>query len=132
MLTYILFNISDTDLKTRQIPNRYIIAICVFALACAASGLTNFSVSNINIALAILILSSLFVGMGDAKLFAALSLIFGPSIFIIAFLSFSLAGAFCLLNVLTKNLNMKDSIAFAPFIAAVTLAFWIGELANVQ
>lgn len=125
MLTYILFHISDNDIKTMQIPNRYSVMICILAFAMHLIGLASISLNSVNIALTILILSSLFCGLGDAKLLASLALLFGTKIFVIAFASFALAGLYALINLASRNLNFKDSFAFAPFIAVSALSNWI-------
>lgn len=132
MLIYILFYTSDSDLKTRQIPDKYPLAICLIAIAAGVSGLITLSLARANLALLILILTSLVSGLGDAKLFAALTLLFGPEIFTIIIISFILAGAFSCARLLAHELELKDTIAFAPYISVPALGLWLSFLAQTR
>ena len=123
MLSYFLFRIADIDIKTRQIPDEYSLIICILAL-----GRGGFSFTTISLALAVLCFSSLIMGFGDAKLFGALTLFFKTGILSIFIASFMLAGIYCIIALLGKEIELKGSIAFAPFIAISSLSYWFLEL----
>ena len=117
MLAYFLFRLSKVDLEIRQIPDEYSLAICILAV-----GAGGFPLQRVCLALAIMSLSGCVMGMGDAKLFGALCLIFSWRIFTIFALSFFLAAIYCTAGLLSRNISMRDSIAFAPFISVATLS----------
>ena len=121
MLAYFLFKIVQSDLRIREIPDEYSIGICIMAV-----GLGGFSLSRLNFALAFMLFSSLLMGMGDAKLFGALTLLLGRSIISVFCLSFILAGIYCLLLFFLSfnRREMPKSIPFAPFIAITTLTIF--------
>ena len=131
MLTYILFNLSDTDLKTFQIPDRYPVAICLMAIGSALLGLTQLSLARANFALAILLITSLFIGLGDAKLLASLTLLLGQEIIPVIFYSFCLAGLYSCARLMSKSITLKDSIAFGPFISVSALFIWFSTLGTL-
>lgn len=69
----------------------------------------------------ICVLSGGGMGMGDAKLAAAIGALFGPKIAIIAlFISFFLGAGIGLLLILTGLKRRKDYIPFGPYIAIAT------------
>ena len=111
MLALFLYFISKEDLVTFQIPDEYSLAICILASS------RGFPLSRVALALAILLATSLFMGMGDAKLLAALSLMFGIKIFNIIVISFCTSAIYCFIKLLKKELLLSDAIAFAPFIS---------------
>lgn len=117
MLAYFLFRLSKVDLEIRQIPDEYSLAICILAV-----GAGGFPLQRVCLALAVMTLSGLVMGMGDAKLFGALCLIFSWRILIIFTLSFFIAAMYCIAGLLSRNISMRDSIAFAPFISVATLS----------
>lgn len=131
MLSYLLFKISQEDLKTLEIPDRYTAFIAaaglVFTLQegfkdghIALEGL----VLRIIIAEAILLVSGLIMGLGDAKLFASLALLLGHRVIIVFVSSLFLSGFYCSVCVLSKGLKLSDRIAFAPFIAVSAFAVY--------
>ncbi|MDO5441447.1 MAG: prepilin peptidase [Bacillota bacterium] len=117
MLAYFLFRLSKVDLEIRQIPDEYSLAICILAV-----GAGGFPLNRVCLALAIMTLSGCVMGMGDAKLFGALCLIFSWRIFTIFALSFFLAAFYCVPGLLARRISLRDSIAFAPFITVATLS----------
>ena len=56
------------------------------------------------------------IGGGDIKLFTALGFIFGPEMLLIIAVTFSLAAIISLIRVVLKRINIKESIALAPYI----------------
>lgn len=116
MLAYFLFLISKEDIKTRQIPDE--LTLLVVALSIGRGG---FSLKILNLSLLVLILTGLISGLGDAKLFGALTLLFGYHIFYILFFSFILAFLYLVPLLLLRKISLKDTIAFAPFISIATI-----------
>ena len=131
MLTYILFNLSDTDLKTFQIPDRYPVAICLMAIGSAFLGFTQLSLARANLALAILLITSPFTGLGDSKLLASLTLLLGKEIIPVIIFSFCLAGLYSCARLILRSITLKDSIAFGPFISVSALAIWFTNLSEL-
>ena len=132
MLSYLLFKISQEDLKTLEIPDRYTAFIAAAGLVFTLhegfqDGCDAFSglASRIIIAEVMLLLSGLIMGFGDAKLFAALSLLLGPRIIVVFICSLFLSGLYCGACVVSKRLRLSDRIAFAPFIAVCAFAVYI-------
>jgi len=132
MLSYLLFKISEADLKTFEIPDRYTAFIAAAGLIFALQesfpgghgGLAGLA-SRIIMAETILIVSGLIMGFGDAKLFAALALLLGHRVISVFVSSLFLSGLYCTFLVLSKKLRMSDRIAFAPFIAVSAFPVYI-------
>lgn len=116
MLAYFLFRISKIDLEIRQIPDEYSLAICILAV-----GAGGFTLKQICLALGIMTASGFLMGFGDAKLFGALSLLFGWRVIVVFCLSFCLAALYCLVGIIRRSLHARDTIAFAPFISIAAL-----------
>ena len=120
IFAYILYVISKTDLETRQIPDECSLAICILAI-----GKGGFSLNELIAALFFMLFTSVFMGLGDAKLLASLRLFLGAKTAYVLVFSFILAGFYCLAGLISKRLKLKDSIAFAPFISIFALYFSI-------
>ena len=74
------------------------------------------------------------IGMGDAKIFMVLSLIFPwPEIFFVFLFSFLLGGFYSVLAMLFFRKTMKSKLPFAPFIvlAAILVFFFAYPLLNL-
>ncbi len=133
MLSYLLCKISISDLKSFQIPDGYSAFIAfagmVITLHRNMSGGIAFAsgalLFRVIIAEILFLATGLIMGLGDAKLFAALSLVFGAKIFYIFIGSLFTAGIYCAALVLTKHLKLNDRIAFAPFITIGVFCFVI-------
>lgn len=125
----LVFSISAIDIDKHIIPNSL-----VLALLCL--GLVNVLVNNHMATLLILgfVLTFIFgiilyfitkgsIGGGDIKLLSALGLLVGYyNIYIVVFLSFSIAALFGIVRIIFKKANTKTPIPFGPFIA---LGFFI-------
>ncbi len=132
MLSYLLFKISQEDLKTLEIPDRYTAFIAAAGLVFTLQesfwgGLGGFSVfaSRVVTAEVMLLISGLIMGFGDAKLFAALALLLGYHIITVFICSLFLSGLYCSVCVISKRLRLGDRIAFAPFIAVSAIAVYV-------
>ncbi len=68
------------------------------------------------------------VGGGDIKLFTALSLIFGTEIMLVIAVTFILAAIISFARVMLKRINMKDSVALAPYICVATILVMLNNL----
>ena len=56
------------------------------------------------------------IGGGDIKLFTALGLIFGQDVVIIIAVTFTSAAIISIVRVVLKRINIKESIALAPYV----------------
>lgn len=119
-LFLILFRTSAEDVRMREIADEYSIAICMLAV-----GNGGFGLPRLCLALAVLILSGLASGMGDAKLLAALSLLLGTDIIDVMIFAFASAALYSLSELACGRLSLGDSIAFAPFISAPAIAVFV-------
>lgn len=132
MLSYLLFKISQEDLKTLEIPDRYTAFIAAAGLVFTLKesfwgGYGGFSglAARIITAEVMLLISGLIMGFGDAKLFAALALLLGKQVITVFICSLFLSGFYCSIFVISKKLRLYDRIAFAPFIAVSALAVYV-------
>jgi len=123
MLSYFLFQAVKSDLEDRTIPDEASLGICILAL-----GRGGFSLQAVNMALVLLIILGFIMGFGDAKLFASLSLLLGQGVLFVLASAFILAFIYCLLGLILGRLKLKDSIAFAPFIAPAACAIWYNNI----
>lgn len=123
MLSLFLFLISREDLRSREIPDEYSIAICMLAV-----GNGGFSLQRLCLATAVMLLAGFVTGMGDAKLLGALCLLLGRGIGFVIVCAFVLAGAYCALGLASGRLRMTDSIAFAPFISVPALTVFVMDV----
>lgn len=136
MLSYLFYKIIRSDIENYTIPDRCSICIGIAGIimmfarsfssgaAFAPSGdlVVGDIMLRIILAEIIFIISGLVCGMGDAKLFAALALLIGERIWFVFAASFALCGAYCGISLITRQLHLRDRIAFAPFIASAALA----------
>ncbi len=131
LLVLIIICIIATDIKSRVIPNGFILGIVALAAVqiiatCAAyntfepviEGGLGF-LTGLLISGAIIFISNGGMGAGDMKLFAALGAFFGiKNILEIICLSFVLAGLVYTPLVLLKQKSLKSRVAMAPYIGA--------------
>lgn len=68
------------------------------------------------------------IGGGDIKLFTALGLIFGVEIMLIIAVTFVLAATLSISRVFLKRINMKESMALAPYICAASILIILKNL----
>ncbi len=126
MLVYFLLKIADIDIKTRQIPDEYSLIICILAV-----GAGGFGLPRLCLAIGITTLSGLIMGLGDAKLLGALTLLFGTNILSVFLFSFVLAGFYCIVQLFRKELSLHSTIPFAPFIAIPSITYWFQGLLTI-
>ena len=119
MLTYFLFKAVKTDLDCLMIPDEASLGLCILAV-----GSGGFSIMQVDLALFILIAASFVMGMGDAKLLAALTLLFGSEIFYVIGGAFMICFVYCAIGLAGRHLRLSDEIPFAPFIALPACALW--------
>ena len=129
MLSYLFYKIAKADLASFEIPDEYTAFIAAAGLAltlrqCAVQGGLSLLLQRIIIAEAMLLISGLIMGFGDAKLFAALSLLFGARVVFVFVCSLFAAGIYCAVRVARRKLKMTDHIAFAPFISVCAMAVY--------
>jgi len=128
MLSFIMYKAVKSDLACRMIPDECSLAICIMAV-----GLGGFTIQRLCAALAIMLFTALFMGFGDAKLFASLCLLMGSSVISVIVCAFMLSFAYCsaalIISLLSGKhlLSLKDSIPFAPFIAVPAISIFISD-----
>lgn len=123
----LLIKIGYIDYNQKIIPDKFnliLVLLGIFNL------ILNFQNCKIYIALAAItfavflfltIITDGGIGGGDIKLFTVLGLIFGNDILIIIIASFTIATIVSIIRVMLRQINMKESIALAPYICAGTI-----------
>lgn len=134
-LVSVLIAVSGIDIDTREIPNGLVIALLILGAASFFTGgvlwwerLIGFAAaSGILLLLALVWRDSM--GGGDIKLMAAVGLILGWKLILLALLmAFILGGAYGAALLLLKKAARRDSIAFAPALSAgIVFAALFGE-----
>jgi len=120
MLAFFLYLISKEDLRSFQIPDEYSLSIAILAV-----GAGGFSLNRVNLSLFIILLTSLVSGLGDAKLFGAITLLLGTDIIWVILLSFVFASFFCLVFLIREEVDIRGGIAFAPYISVSAYGIWL-------
>jgi Flp pilus assembly protein protease CpaA len=114
--------IAYIDKKQKIIPDRLNIIVALLGIF---NLMLNFQNCKIYIASAAItfavflflaMLTNGGIGGGDIKLFTALGLIFGPEIMLLIAATFTLAVLILIPRVVLKRINIKESIALAPYI----------------
>ena len=130
-----LVPIGYRDHKDRIIPNRWLlclagIRITLFAVESACY--PSFIVANVKLILggaaagglilfAAYVISRHGIGPGDIKLFIVIGTYIGSQrTYIVILASLLIAACYSVVKIIRKRLNVKDEIAFAPFIAVGT------------
>lgn len=126
-----------SDMKRRRIPNRYLLILCVLRLFVLVGEITAYphlwtdflihacggAAGSFFLMTAAYFLSRKKIGLGDVKLLTVTGAYLGFSLnYIVLFLSLVFAALWGLWNIWRKKLDMKDSVAFAPFVTAGLLA----------
>lgn len=123
----LLIKIAYIDFKQKIIPDRLNLIVALLGIF---NLILNFENRKIYIASAAItfavflflaIITNGGIGGGDIKLFTVLGLIFGTDILIIIVASFSVATIISIIRLLLRQINMKESIALAPYICAGTI-----------
>ena len=120
------------DLRERRLPNKItvpglIVTILSLALTLEwAKFLLALGVAVVLFAAGLMLSLRGWIGMGDVKLFASLSLLlawFDPSLVWQASLwAFGIAGAFVLIGFLARKITARSTIALGPYLL---LGFWV-------
>lgn len=124
IITFLIFIVSNKDIKEKKISNK--ILIILFVTCSASIYLINMS-NLLNIAIAfvgstvVLFLLSKFsnesLGFGDAKLLSILSLYYGlEGILMVLFIASLLVALIGIVYLIKSFSNKKKEIPFAPFI----------------
>jgi len=130
----LLIKIAYIDYKQKIIPDSLNIVVALLGIF---NLILNYKNCKIYIASSAIVLAAFLflavltdggVGGGDIKLFTALSIIFGPEIMLVITLTFIIAAAISISKVLFKRINMKDSIALAPYICASSILIILKNL----
>lgn len=122
-----------TDRKERRIPNRFLIILGILRIFILAGEIaaypllwTDFiahacvgAAGSFFLMMAAWFISRKKLGLGDVKLFTITGFYLGFSLnYIVLFISLVFAALWGAWNVLRKKMDLKDSVAFAPFITA--------------
>ena len=120
------------DLRERRLPNKItvpglIVTILSLALTLEwAKFLLALGVTVVLFAAGLMLSLRGWIGMGDVKLFASLSLLlawFDPALVWQASLwAFGIAGAFVLIGFLARKITARSTIALGPYLL---LGFWV-------
>jgi leader peptidase (prepilin peptidase)/N-methyltransferase len=120
------------DLRERRLPNKItipglIVTIISLALTLEWSKfLLALGVAVVLFAAGLMLSIRGWIGMGDVKLFASLSLLlawFDPALVWQASLwAFGIAGAFVLIGFLARKITARSTIALGPYLL---LGFWV-------
>ncbi|MBD3270621.1 hypothetical protein GF376_03785 [Candidatus Peregrinibacteria bacterium] len=130
LICLILIAITFVDLKTKEIPNKFLYA---WLLTCLFAPFISLQNSLISILLALIVNFIFFggqwliskgnwLGSGDVYFGIGIALILGFEKFMVAiFLTYLIASIVSLFLITTKTVTRKDTIPFAPFMSIGTL-----------
>lgn len=125
--------LSLTDRKDRRIPNRFLVILVILRLFILAGEIISYpllwtdflahalggAAGSFLLMMAAWFLSRKKIGLGDVKLLTVMGFYLGFSLnYIILFLSLIFAALWGVWNVWRKKMDVKDTVAFAPFITA--------------
>lgn len=114
---WILLRIIRLDVGEKRIPDELNLMLLLLAVFKNPFWARDGLISLI-LALLLYVASGHRLGLGDVKLYGALSAQLGlEHLWMLYALSFLSAGLVCLLLLLTKKISPQDEIAFGPFIA---------------
>jgi leader peptidase (prepilin peptidase)/N-methyltransferase len=131
ILLFSLVQLSISDIKFQILQDEWILVITIVALVFPGNFKAKLQGFILPVVAYILlsILQQLFqttplLGMGDAKLMAALGLWFGPSgLFVIICYAFLMAGIWAFVLLLRKKATKKDRLPFGPFLSGACVYF---------
>jgi len=122
------------DYKQKIIPDRTNITVALLGTLNLMLNIENCkmyiasSAITFAVFLFLVVLTDGGIGGGDIKLFTALGLIFGVEIMLIIAVTFVLAATLSISRVFLKRINMKESIALAPYICAASILIILKNL----
>lgn len=123
----ILFLVAYIDNKSKIIPDKINLIIALLGIINLILDFHNCKtyIASTAITFAAFLLLAIItdgaIGGGDVKLFTALALIFGTEIMLIIAVTFTVAAIINITKVIFKRINIKDSVALAPYICAGTI-----------
>lgn len=130
----LLIKIAYIDIKKKIIPDKLNLAIAMLGIFNLILNFENCKIYIASVAITFVVFLFLAVltdggiGGGDIKLFTALGLIFGAEIMLIIAVTFVLAAIISISRVFLKRINMKESIALAPYICAAVILIILKNL----
>lgn len=125
--------LSLTDRKNRRIPNRFLLILGILRIFILAGEIAAYPIlwaefmvhacggaaGSFCLMMAAWFISRKKLGLGDVKLLTIMGFYLGFSLnYIVLFLSLIFAALWGVWNVWRKKIDVKDSVAFAPFITA--------------
>lgn len=125
----LLINISIIDIKHKIIPDKLNIIVALLGIFNLILNFQNCKIyiASSAITFAVFLFLAMItdggIGGGDIKLFTALALIFGAEVLLIIAGTFTLAAVISMMKILTKKVDLKESIALAPYICAGTVLY---------
>ncbi len=123
----LLIKISVIDYKQKIIPDKLNLIVAIVGILNLILNIQNCKIyiASAAITFAVFLLLSMLtnggIGGGDIKLFTALCLIFGAEILVIVAVTFTFAAVILMLKILFKKVNVRESIALAPYICIGTV-----------
>ena len=120
------------DIRERRLPNKITVPGLIVTITCLAltlewsKFLMALGVSAVLFAAGLLLSIKGWIGMGDVKLFASLSLLlawFDPALVWQASLwAFGIAGAIVVIGFVARKITARSTIALGPYLL---LGFWV-------
>lgn len=122
-----------TDRKDRRIPNRFLLILGILRMLILAGEIASYpllwtdfaahacggAAGSFFLMMAAWFISRKKLGLGDVKLLTVMGFYLGFSLnYIVLFISLVFAALWGVWNVWKKKMDVKDSVAFAPFITA--------------
>ncbi len=123
----LLIKIAYIDIKKKIIPDKLNLAIAMLGIFNLILNIENCKmyIASSAITFAVFLFLAVItdggIGGGDIKLFTVLGLIFGAEIMLIMAVTFVLAATISISRVFLKRINMKESIALAPYICVASI-----------
>ena len=127
VIILLLIKISIIDKKQKIIPDRLSLIVALLGIFNLIQDFHNCKIYIASAAITfavflfLAVLTDGGIGGGDMKLFTTLGLIFGPKIILIVAITFTSAAIISLVRVILKRINIKESIALAPYICVATI-----------
>lgn len=133
----LLIKIAYIDFKQKIITDRLNIMITLLGILNLIMNYKNCKIyiASAAITFAVFLLLAVMInggiGGGDIKLFTALGLIFGREIMLVITLTFTIAATISILKVIFKRINMKESIALAPYICIASILIILKNILTI-
>jgi leader peptidase (prepilin peptidase)/N-methyltransferase len=134
----LLIKISIIDYNQKIIPDRLNLSIALLGIFNLILNFENCKIYIVSAAITfavflfIAIITNGGIGGGDIKLFTTLGFVFGPDILIIVAVTFALASIISITMVMLKRINIKESIALAPYICTASIIIVLNNLLFIK